>query len=112
MKSIVFIVAQPLRICPLNCNHLIIRLKDMLLPMYPADAYLSDLGENERTEVFVNEYDVNEYDANSDLQFHKDHTVTYEEIIIGISLLCDTAFRFRNTKHECESVVYLPQGSC
>merc|ERR1711959_19020 len=65
------------------------------------------LGTSKVTELFVNEYN-----SNSSLQFHTDHNVTYEEMIIGVSLSTDSLLRFQECKHEAnEHVVRLPQRS-
>lgn len=78
------------------------------IEVLPEHYYLYELGNQHLTELFVNEYS-----PASELQFHTDHNITYEETIIGISLLSDAILRFREIGTESvEHVATLPARSC
>merc|ERR1711862_9314 len=62
---------------------------------------MSKLGIAKLTELFVNEYD-----PGSSLQFHTDHILTFEDMIVGVSLGSESRFRFQGNGQE--HVVLLP----
>eukprot|EP00658_Telonema_sp_P-2_P071661 TRINITY_DN60899_c0_g1_i2.p1 TRINITY_DN60899_c0_g1~~TRINITY_DN60899_c0_g1_i2.p1 ORF type:complete len:203 (+),score=48.52 TRINITY_DN60899_c0_g1_i2:108-716(+) len=75
---------------------------------FPDHLYLYQLGNHGLTELFVNEYT-----PQDELQFHRDHNVTYEEVIVGISLLQPSVLRFREMPPGKEEIpVELPACSC
>merc|ERR1712070_1058197 len=81
---------------------------DLVTEHFPLHAsYMYKLGTSKVTELFVNEYS-----TDSSLQFHTDHNVTYEEMILGVSLGADSLFRFQECEGKAdEHVVRLPQRS-
>lgn len=90
---------------PLFAEKLIDGIQLILSESFPEHlTYMHRLGITKLTELFINEYD-----RCSDLQFHIDHIVTYEDMIVGVSLASDSVFRFRNS--EFEHVVKLPRRS-
>eukprot|EP00656_Telonema_subtile_P043714 TRINITY_DN50030_c0_g1_i3.p1 TRINITY_DN50030_c0_g1~~TRINITY_DN50030_c0_g1_i3.p1 ORF type:complete len:208 (-),score=33.12 TRINITY_DN50030_c0_g1_i3:159-782(-) len=87
---------------------LIPRVVELGLAHFPEALYLYKLGTSRLTELFVNEYH-----SEDELQFHCDHNVTYEEVIVGVSLLSGSVLRFRAVDGDGEEVaVELPRGSC
>ena len=52
--------------------------------------YMRKLNKDHTTELFVNEYC-----PTSSLPYHTDHPMTYEEIIVGVSIGCSCVLRFR-----------------
>eukprot|EP01100_Stratorugosa_tubuloviscum_P011712 TRINITY_DN529_c0_g1_i1.p1 TRINITY_DN529_c0_g1~~TRINITY_DN529_c0_g1_i1.p1 ORF type:complete len:197 (+),score=77.05 TRINITY_DN529_c0_g1_i1:37-627(+) len=62
------------------------------------------LGQDKFTEIFINEYL-----PWNQLQFHKDHCITYKEVIIGISLASTSVLSFK--KNDKEIGVVLPRKS-
>jgi alkylated DNA repair dioxygenase AlkB len=93
---------------PQYADDLIADIQDIVSEYFPRHAdYIHKLGAPKVTEVFVNEYD-----ATSSLQFHTDHTITFEEIIVGISLGAESLFRFQRCDvKDQEQVVSLPRRS-
>jgi len=89
-------------------NPVVNAIHDLVTEHFPHHAnYMYKLGISKVTELFINEYSVG-----SSLQFHTDHNITYEEMIIGVSLGADSLFRFQDCEQEAnEHVVKLPQRS-
>lgn len=73
-----------------QCTAMLIqKIKQVALQLFPKDTYMSNLGNSQLTELFVNEYL-----PQDELRFHRDHTITYKDIIVGVSLGGDATFRF------------------
>lgn len=86
----------PLTELPSFASTLIDDIHALVAEHFPSHAgYMYKLGTTKLTELFVNEYD-----ARSSLQFHTDHNLTYEDMIIGISLGADSILRFENQNYK------------
>eukprot|EP00931_Biecheleriopsis_adriatica_P115447 TRINITY_DN91231_c0_g1_i1.p1 TRINITY_DN91231_c0_g1~~TRINITY_DN91231_c0_g1_i1.p1 ORF type:complete len:455 (-),score=84.30 TRINITY_DN91231_c0_g1_i1:159-1391(-) len=98
----------PVTPLPPFAHGLVNKIHDYVTEHFPNHVrYMFKLGASKVTELFVNEYS-----AGSSLQFHTDHNVTYEEMIVGISLGADSLLRFQECEREDnERVVRLPQRS-
>ena len=81
------------------------QIKQHAIELFPEHYYLyGALGLSKRTAVFINEYL-----ENDELAFHFDHPVTYEEVIVGVSLGAASWFRFK--KEDAEHPVLLKRRS-
>merc|ERR1712046_360370 len=67
---------------PRFATRLVSKIHDFVSCHFPDHlGYMYQLGTDKLTELFVNEYD-----PSSSLQFHTDHKITFEEMIVGISV--------------------------
>merc|ERR1712232_52640 len=95
----------PVTSLPSFTEPLIQDIQAMVYEKFPEHVtYMSKLGIPRVTELFVNEYD-----PESSLQFHTDHLLTYEDMIVGVSLGSDSNFRFQGNGQE--HVIHLPRRS-
>lgn len=99
----------PVTPLPAFAGPLVERISALVYQHFPDHAhYMCKLGVPRVTEVFINEYD-----AGSSLQFHTDHTLTYEDMIVGVSLCSPCTLRFQHISSSSgeEHAVFLPGNS-
>ena len=87
---------------------LIPKIREIVDECFPTHKYMTKLGDSSLNELFVNKYS-----PDDELRFHRDHTTTYEDIIVGISLLVDCTFRFQpyHDRRSRNIPIYLPARS-